>query len=241
MEPKKTHILVPVPEMGVRYLADYMAGSERKKRAVIVDAKYRPRARMMQHREAKATIANALIKGQASKAFFAERADFVRSKLATGDHDALVNEANADYLKRFSEVIEGLDLPGVQFLPGKTYTLAKVNGLKVPFKTDLTLRRMTKTNKILVGSMMFRYAKGKALSTLAGDYQAAAILGFLKECEIEDGAEVDRALCITLDGFTGAPHCAPSNAVTMFKNTQAACATIAEAWPNTAPPKGCVL
>ncbi|MDO9223938.1 MAG: hypothetical protein Q7U20_09545 [Caulobacter sp.] len=241
MEPKKTHVLVPVPEMGVRYLADYMAGSDRKRRAVILDAKYRPRARLMQHREAKATIANALINGNASKAFLSGRADTVRAKLATNDHDALTNEANADYLKRFSEVVESLDLPGVEFLPGKIYTLAKVNGLKVPFRTDLTLRRMTKTNKIIVGSMMFRYAKGKALSDLAADYQAAAIFGFMKECAVEDGAELDRSLCITLDGFTGAPHAAPTNSVTLFKNTQAACATIAEAWPNTQPPKGAVL
>ncbi len=63
--------------MGVRYLADYMAGSDRKKRAVLVSAKYRPRARLLQHREAKAAIASALIKGSANKAFFRERADFI--------------------------------------------------------------------------------------------------------------------------------------------------------------------
>jgi hypothetical protein len=67
-EPKKTHVLVPEPEMGVRYLADYMAGSDRKKRALLVSAKYRPRARLLQHREAKA--ASALIKGSANKGFF---------------------------------------------------------------------------------------------------------------------------------------------------------------------------
>jgi hypothetical protein len=40
---KTTHVMIAEPEMGVRYLADYMAGYERKKRAVLVDAKYRSR------------------------------------------------------------------------------------------------------------------------------------------------------------------------------------------------------
>ena len=227
--------------MAVRFLADYMTSSERKKRALIVAAKYRPIVRMLQHREAKITIANALTKGVATKAHLKERADFVRRKLATDDFDALTNEANADYLESFSQVAEALDLPGVEFLPGKTYSLGAVNGLKVPFGTSVTLRRTTKQNKVKVGALMLRYAKGKELLPLRGEYQAAAIFGFLRSCGKEDGAEVDKDLCITLDAYSGKLHCAPGCAITYIKNPEAACATIADAWPNVKPPKGAVL
>lgn len=241
MDEKKTHVMVAEPEIGVRYLADYLAGSERKRRAILVQSKYRPRARLIQHREAKAVISNAIVNGSANKGFFKERADFVRNKLAVDDFDALTNETNADYLERFSEVVEALDLPGVEFQPGKTYPLAKVHGLKVLFGTNASLRRIGRNNKVRVGAMMFRYAKGKPLALLAAQYQSSAIFGFLKECVVEDGAELDRSLCVTLDGFTGTAHEAPTDAVTKFKDTQAACATIADAWPNVKPPKGAVI
>jgi hypothetical protein len=60
-------------------------------------------------------------------------------------------------------------------------------------------------------------------------------------CPVEEGAEIDRALCVILDGYLGTIHRAPSDSVTRFKNTLAACATIADAWPNVKPPKGAVL
>ena len=158
----KTHVLAPEAEMDVRYLADYMAGSDRKRRNILTDAKYRPRARLMQHREAKAAIVNAFAKGQATKEFFEERAHFIRNKIATDDFDALTNEANADYLKQFSTVVEIIDLPGVEFHAGKTYALGKVEGPEVPFVTDLTLRRTTKTNKVTTGSLMAQITRKAA-------------------------------------------------------------------------------
>jgi hypothetical protein len=237
----KTHVLAPEPEMDVRYLADYMAGSDRRRRNILTDAKWRPRARLMQHREAKAVIVNALAKGHATKAFFEERAHFIRNKIATDDFDALTNEANADYLKQFSKVVEAIDLPGVEFHTGKTYVLGKTEGLKVPFVTNLTLRRITKTNKVTTGSLMLRYSKGRALPKKVADYQSAIIHGLLGTCAIEDGAQLDRSLCLVLDGFLGASYCAPSNSVTLFKNTLAACATIADAWPNVKPPLGAIV
>lgn len=241
MELKPTHSLVAVPEMGVRYLADYMAGSERKKRSILVSAKYRPLARLMQHKEAKATITNGFTKGQINKDYLRDRADYIRNKMATDDFDALTNEANAGFLARFAEVIGGLDLPGVEFRPGKTYSLPKEGGLKIVFGSNLVLRRMAKGNKLKVGALMLRYAKGKPLLPAAAEYQSAMILGFLQQLGTEEGAELDPALCITLDCHTGIAQPAPSKAVTMFKNTQAACATIADAWPNTPKPPNAIL
>lgn len=241
MEKKPTHAMVPTPEMGVRYLADYMAGSERKKRSILVSAKYRPLARLMQHKEAKATISNGFAKGHINKDFLRDRADYIRNKMAVDDFDALTNEANAGYLVRFAEVVENLDLPGVEFHPGKTYSVPKVGGLRVVFGSNLTLRRMAKGNKLKVGALVLRYAKDKPLPPLTAEYQSAMTLGFLGQIGAEDGAELDPSLCITLDCQSGLAQAAPSKAVTMFKNTLAACATIAEAWPNTPKPPNAIL
>jgi hypothetical protein len=85
--------------------------------------------------------------------------------------------------------------------------------------------------------MMLRYQKDTALRAEVGAYQSSAIFGLLKMYGVGEDEEVDRSLCLTLDAQTGTLHPAPTNAVSRFNNTKAACATIAEAWDNIkAPP-----
>jgi hypothetical protein len=238
---KKTHALVSQPQMSVRELADYMAGSERKKRAVVEGCKYRTLARVIQHKEARIIIANALRKGETTLETFKEKADFVRSKMATDDFDALVNEANADYIERFGKIIGKIHLPDAQISPGKTFPTLNINGLKITFVPDLILRRTTKTNKLKRGAVMLRYAKGKPLATEIANYQSSAIFALLGEHKDEDGSEPEKSLCITLDGFTGTLHPAPGKAVSNFANMKAACKSIVERWPNIPPPEGAIL
>jgi hypothetical protein len=88
---------------------------------------------------------------------------------------------------------------------------------------------------------MLRYAKGKPLPADVGGYQSAAAFGLLRDYEPEQAAEVDKAICITLDAFSGVLYAAPGASVTMFANMKAACLTIAERWPNITPPKGAIL
>jgi hypothetical protein len=59
-EIQKTHQEVPNPEITVRYLADFMGASERRRRSIVEGCKYRPIARLVQHREATVAISGAL-------------------------------------------------------------------------------------------------------------------------------------------------------------------------------------
>jgi hypothetical protein len=88
---------------------------------------------------------------------------------------------------------------------------------------------------------MLRHKKGKALAAEVGGYQSAAAFGLLRDYAPEAGAEVDKAICVTLDAFTGELYPAPGAALTMVANMKAACLTIAERWPNIKPPKGAIL
>lgn len=225
----------------LRYLADYMAASERRRRSIIEGCKYRPLARLLQHKEATITISSALRSGTPDPKALEKKADFIRNKLATGDFDALTNEANADYVERFSEVVASIKLPTAEILPGKVFPPAKIQGVKVRFSPHLILRRLDKSNKQHSGAFMLRYAKGKALDLDVGGYQSAAAFGLLKDNFAEEGAEADKTICVTLDAFSGTIFPAPGSAVTMFANRKAACQTIAESWPNIPPPKGAVI
>ena len=238
----KTHVLVKEARMQVRYLADYMAASERKRRTIVQGCKYRPIARLLQHKQARIVVANAIHSGAATPQALKEKADFIRSKLATDDFDALTNEANADYVARFSEVVAGVELPVAEILPGKNFPVLKVSGVKVTFAPNLLLRRLTKTNKQKCGALMLRYAKGKPLAPEIGEFQSAAIFGLLGEFKGgDDGAEADKPLCLTLDAATGTLYPAPGASVSMFANMKAACETISERWPNIKPPDGAIF
>ena len=117
----KTHREVPQPEISVRYLADYMAASERKRRTIIEGCKYRRIARVHQHKEAPVVIAHALRHGTATPQALKERAAAIRAKMATDDFDAFTNETNADYVEAFSKVVAGIELPEAEILPGQTF------------------------------------------------------------------------------------------------------------------------
>ncbi|MCA1527358.1 hypothetical protein [Bradyrhizobium yuanmingense] len=240
-KPEKTHVVVPEAEITVRYLADYMAASERRRRSIIEGCKYRPLARLLQHKEAQITISSAIQSGTADPKALETKADYIRNKLATDDFDALTNEANADYLERFSEVVASIKLPNAEILPGKKFPAVKVHGVKVKLKPHLLLARIDKKNVQRTGAFMLRYAKGKPLDPNVGGYQSAAVFGLLKNHLKEEGAEADRSICVTLDAFSGELYPAPGNSVTIFENMKAACQTISERWPNIPPPKGAII
>jgi hypothetical protein len=237
----KTHVEVTEPEISVRYLADFMAASERKRRSIVEGCKYRPIARLVQHKEATIAISGAIQKGPLDAEALKEKAKFIRNKLADDDFEALTNEVNADYVEKFSEVVATIKLPDADVFPGKAFSPFKINGVKVRFSPHLLLRRIDRSNKQRRGAFMLRYAKGKPLAPAVGGFQSAAAFGILKEYDAEEGAEADKTICVTLDAFTGELYPAPSSAVSMFTNMKAACQTIAERWPNIKPPKGAVL
>jgi hypothetical protein len=241
-KPEMTHREVKEPEISVRYLADFMAASERKRRSIIEACKYRRIARVHQHREAPIAIASALRHGTATPDALKERATMIRAKIADNDFDAFTNETNADYVEAFSKVVASLTLPEAELLPGKTFADFNIRGTKVSFAPNLMLRRLVrKSNKLLRGALMFRYAKGSPLAPIVGGYQSAAAFGLLGMVKDEETGEPDKALCITLCALSGEPYAAPSNSVSIFHNMRAACETIAERWPNIKPPKGAIL
>jgi hypothetical protein len=184
-------------------------------------------------------ISGAIQSGPLSQEALKEKADYIRNKLADDDFEALTNEINADYVEKFSEVSATIKLPDAEVLPGKVFAPFKINGVKVRFSPQLLLRRLDKkTNKQRRGAFMLRYAKGKVLAPSVGGFQSAAAFGLLKDYDAEQGSEVDKAICVTLDAFSGEIYAAPNAAVSMFANMKAACETIAERWPNIKPPQG---
>lgn len=88
---------------------------------------------------------------------------------------------------------------------------------------------------------MLRYAKGKALPVPVGEWQSAFLLGYLNRLGVEDRADPEHKLCLTLDAYAGVCHPAPTDSISRFKNMEATCASIAERWPNVPLPPNAVF
>lgn len=239
---KKTHTEVKEPQISIPRLADYMAASEQGQRSIAQSCKYRSIARVTQHNEAKAVVSNHILSGAPGAGGLKERAEQIRNKIADDDFEEDLNEHNADYVDQFAEIVENIVIPAAaeRLVPPKFAPLM-LGGTKVSFVPQLVLRRLTKTNKVKAGALMLRYAKNKPLPENIAQLQSAAIYGYWRTLNATKNGEAERALCITLDAVTGQCHMAPSNAVYLFNEMKAACASLAERWPAIKPPKNAIL
>jgi hypothetical protein len=238
---KKTHALVKEAEISLRYLADYMAGSERARRTLETALKYRPIARLVQHKEAKLVITSHIVGGKADAQELKEQSEYIRNKLADDDFDVVVNEANAGYVERVSQIIGDLSLPKANISFAQKYENLNINGVKLRFNPQIALDRTARTNKPKRGALIFRYAKGTPLKPTVAKYQSAAIFGAMRALSDKEAVyEIERGLCLTVDAYTGKVYPAAGDAATDYANMCALLSSLADRWRAIKPPPGAI-
>jgi len=241
MPDKTTHVMRPRCELRARELADYMAASSQRKRTVLRDAKYRPLARVLNHSEARLTIAGWLREGDGDIATLRGKAEWFRDRMTTGDFEAYQNQHNADYIDAFADICDKLDIPTCEMHPPGGKQTVKINGTILVHNPDLDLKRTARNNKVKYGALYLRYAKGKELNADAARYQSAFTFGFLSGLPQEENTDPERKLCLTVCAYSGNAIEAPSNSIYLYKEIAATCAAIADQWPNIKPPPGAIL
>jgi hypothetical protein len=237
----KTHRVVAKPQMAARFLADFMAASERSRRTIIQSCKFRRIARVIQHDQAKSIVGAYLRSGKDDVALLTAKAEALREQMADDDFGREVLDNNADYVDQFAKIAMGVALPKANLsAPGKTPALS-VNGLSVTVDLCMRLARTTRTNKVRIGAATLRYAKSAPLSPEVGAWHSSFLLGYLGQDAQALNGDPENKLCLTVDAWTGICHPAPSDAVRRYKNMEAACATIAERWENVPAPTGAIF
>lgn len=242
MSDSPTHRLVKTPKVNSRYLSDYMVASERLKRTIIRDCKYRKIARAIQHDRAKAYITNALrSKTLGSEGLKAEGERFL-DMMADSDFERETLDINGDFLIAYGEAFSMDTFPKTADITDVPSGFkANIHGVEVNPDIRFAVQRVTRTNRLRTGLGTIRYAKNKPLDDEVGAYQSSALFGCRKLMDVQDDAAPEEKLCLTLDCATGRFISAPTDATRRFQNMEAACATIAERWDNIEPPEGAVL
>lgn len=238
--PKKTHQEVNKPRISSRYLADYMAASEQARRTIVRDCKYRPRARLMQHKHGREAVAQFVAANTGDADWLKVRAEDLREAIADSDFDRSVLDNNADYIEHFAKASKNLALPNAAFDWTPKNTEFTLNGVTV--RTDIYFRcqRVTKTNKIRIGGGCIRYQKDTPLKQEVANWQSAFVFGHLNDIK-DDGTAPEHKLCLTICAQSGIAHPAPTDSISRYKNMLAALASIAERWPAVEPPPNAVL
>ncbi len=243
MATDKTHRLVKTPKMSLASLAEYMCASERSRRTLIRSCKYRPIAKVVQHDDAKVIISKDFISGNMTREYLLEEAERIRAKIADSDFDAEVNDHNADYLIRFAHVLSDLVLPKAEVISVGDRIKLETHGVAISVDMSFRLRRKTKTNKIKVGGAMMRYSKGKPTKPELCVMQASLLFGVLGLPGIltDDEAEVEKAMSLTIDAYSGESYPAAGDAASRFANAEAACELIANSWEKITPPPNSIF
>ena len=242
MSDSPTHRLVKSPKVSSRYLSDYMVASERVRRTIIRDCKYRKIARLIQHDHAKAFITNALRSGELNDEGLKDEGERLLDMMADTQFDRDTLDVNGDFLLAYGEVFSMDSFPKTaEVVDGPKNFNADINGVDVNPDIRFAIRRITKTNRERTGFGTIRYAKNKPLDEEAAAYQSSVLFGFRKMNDVQDENAPEEKLCLTLDCVTGKFFPAPTNATQRFQNIEAACATIAERWDNIEPPEGAII
>lgn len=240
METEKTYRRVAKPQISSRFLADYMAASEKKRRTIIRNCKFQSIARVIQHEKAKNIITNYMTSSIKGEEYLKKRLQELRVSIADSDYEQDLFDHNADYVERFIKILPSINMPSAEITNIDGRKSVQLNGVLVTTDFRFGLVRTTKTNKIKYGAASLRYAKGKKLDENVGLWQSALTFGLIGKMGLDEGREAEKNLCITIDAYSGAVYEAPTNSVSRFNNMEAACATIAEQWDNVQPPPGAI-
>ena len=242
MTEQKTHDLRSTPGMSANRLADYMAASEQMRRTILRGCKFRPRARVIQHQDARESISEWLSSGVAHTDALLSRVETLRSGLSGSPFDNEVADHNADYIERFMTVTPALPATVQTVAPAGKMPALTVEGFSLSFSPNLILKRTNKKNVGKMGVAFFRYAKGKPLDPEVACWQGAISMGYLTTKLKQGVGDVDpeRELCVAMDMWSGQTHVAPTNAVYRFNEVRAVCSGIVERWDQIQAPEGAV-
>lgn len=241
MSAKPTHRYVKTPTVNGRYLSDYMEASERARRTILRGCKYPPIAKLLQHDIAKSFISKMLRGDSPTSDKLSQEATRLRAMMADTPFDRELFDVNADFLAAYAEVFDAGKMPLAEAISPPSGLKVKISGVTVNPDARLALQRVTKANKVKTGYLTIRYAKGKPLDKGVGMWHSALLLAVRKMQDHDTEREADSSLCCTLDAMSGDLICAPGDAVTRFKNMEAACATVAGGWENIEPPDGAIF
>ena len=233
------------PRLSLRRLAEFMAASPVRQRSLIRDTKYRSVEPEISYGEGFALIGDMLADGDLATQTLREAAEDFHDRMdVRGIRERIAYDLIGGMFDWLADERPDLQLPDAErYDDGRTWGRGgawEVEGVTLDPDVHLRLAQARRGYRA-VGAVTLRYSKSGPLDPVIAQWQASGLHGYLSDTLEGEALRPDPDLCIALDLRTGIAHPAPGRARTLMSQMRAACATIAERWPNIAPPKGAVV
>ena len=240
-----THTQLESPRLSNRRLAEYMAASPVRQRTLIRDTKYRSVEPEISYSEGFTLLGDMLAEGDLVTATLREAAEDFHDRMdVRGIRERIGYNLTGDMFDWLADERPDMGLPEADhYDDSRSWGRGgawEVEGVVVDPEVYFRLARPRRGYRS-VGAVTLRYSKTGPLDPTVAEWQSALLHGYLSDTIEGDTLRPDTDLCVTLDLRSGTAHPAPGRARTLMTQMRAALATIAERWPNIAPPDGAVV
>lgn len=226
--------MVSKPSISVNKLAEYIESKGGRQRQILRQRKYpdddfNPG---MFHREATEAIARYLADG-AVDASILDNAHKSLSQLKPEKvGTARRINANIDAIERFQDMLDEIDLDGVDAsLTAISAPKLVYHNVEISVRPELYLRFEGKKGKKFVGAIKLHFSASHPFSDDMAGYVSAVTQEFLKTHIIADGETVGPEHCLVIDTASKRVFPGVKSTTQRLKDVAAECQNIAGIWP----------
>jgi len=232
-----THVFHPKPRISAAKLAEYIVAEPARQKAIVRDAQKAPKVIMICYKRVRGAIKSAFSKDGLSAAHLLEQAELCKVASASSDWAKDDNKRSATALEHLAKITSEIDFSDATLIPrpGNSWGGLMIGGVKVSINPELVFsirqRNITKVGGIILNTGMSEshsLEKGGG-KFCAGDYLAALEYRMLERHINVLGLPL-HSKCYAIDVFRRQVYTAPTAMITINKNIDAACETIALRW-----------
>lgn len=222
------------PRVSANQLALYVVSDHSKQETIVRNAKRVSKIRVANYQPARAALARCYDGNGLNLAQLSNEADRMEVAPFEESFENDCNKLSAAALRRLIAFAPSIDCKGAQIpRPSRGFDHLLIDNVRVSVQPDIVFG-MAHRGAAKFGGVIANFSKTESLSKLsgkhcAGDYAAFLVFQMLGlRFAAQGGARYSN--CFAVDVHRDAIYPAPSSHISMLKNVQAACRSIARQW-----------
>lgn len=222
------------PRVSANQLALFAVSGDAKKESIVRDAKKVNTAKVANYKPARIAVYNCYDGNSINAAALTAEAERLKSAALPGSFDESCNKLSSAVLQKLIPLTANIECSGVKISrPPRAFDHLLIEGVRVSVQPEVVFS-MTHRGATRFGGVIANFSKSEPFDIRTGKYCAGDYAAFLifQMLALRFGNEGGPRYgsCVAVDVHRGGIFPAPSSYVTMLKNIQAACRSIARQW-----------
>jgi hypothetical protein len=222
------------PRISANHLAQFIVSDHTKQETIVRNAKRMSKICVANYQPARAAVARSHDGHGLSVERLSAEADRMEIVPLEKTFESDCEKLSAAALRKLIALAPMIDCPGVQIRrPARSFDHLMIENVRVSVQPEIVLS-MAHLGATRFGGVLVNFSKNEALSKASGKYKAGDYVAFLvfQMLALHFGAEGGPryAKCFAVDVYREEIYSAPASHISMLKNVQAACRSIARQW-----------